>query len=65
MVGRWSCKAARPTRPATCSRRARRFIAERGPPRGTPNVAAFPMEHCNVITSWGIDAKGEVSHVYA
>ena len=41
------------------------FIAERGPPRGTPNVAAFPMEHCNVVTSWGIDAKGEVSHVYA
>ena len=41
------------------------FIAERGPPRGTPNVAAFTMEHCNAITSWGIDAKGEVSHVYA
>jgi hypothetical protein len=28
-------------------------------------VAAFTMEHCNAITSWGIDAKGEVSHVYA
>ena len=41
------------------------FIAERGPPRGTPNVAAFTMEHCNAITSRGIDAKGEVSHVYA
>jgi sulfane dehydrogenase subunit SoxC len=41
------------------------FIAERGPPRGTPNVAAFTMEHCNAITSWGIDPKGEVSHVYA
>jgi hypothetical protein len=23
------------------------------------------MEHFNAITSWGIDAKGEVSHVYA
>src|ERR1700730_1140021 len=41
------------------------FIAERGPPRGTPNVAAFTMEHCNAITSWGIDDKGGVSHVYA
>jgi len=41
------------------------FIAERGPPRGTPNVAAFTMEHCNAITSWGINSKGEVSHVYA
>jgi sulfane dehydrogenase subunit SoxC len=41
------------------------FIAERGPPRGTPNVAAFTMEHCNAITSWGINASGEVNHVYA
>jgi sulfane dehydrogenase subunit SoxC len=41
------------------------FIADRGPPRSTPNVAAFPMEHCNVITSWGINPNGEVSHVYA
>jgi sulfane dehydrogenase subunit SoxC len=41
------------------------FIAERGPPRGTPNVAAFTMEHCNAITSWGINPNGEVSHVYA
>jgi len=41
------------------------FIAERGPPRSTPNVAAFPMEHCNVIVSWGIGTNGEVSHVYA
>jgi sulfane dehydrogenase subunit SoxC len=41
------------------------LIAERGPPRGTPNVAAFTMEHFNAISSWGIDAKGEVSHVYA
>ena len=41
------------------------FIAERGPPRGTPNVAAFTMEHFNAIASWGINDKGEVSHVYA
>jgi sulfane dehydrogenase subunit SoxC len=41
------------------------FIAERGPPRGTPNVMAFTMEHCNAITSWGVNASGEVNHVYA
>lgn len=40
------------------------IIAERGPPRGTPSVAAFPMEHVNAITSWGISTNGEVSHVY-
>jgi hypothetical protein len=33
--------------------------------QGAPSVAAFTMEHFNAITSWGIDAKGEVSHVYA
>ena len=32
---------------------------------GTPNVAAFTMEHCNAITSWGISTNGEVAHVYA
>jgi sulfane dehydrogenase subunit SoxC len=41
------------------------LIAERGPPRSTPSVLAFPMEHFNAITSWSVDAKGEVSHVYA
>jgi len=41
------------------------LIAERGPPRSTPGVLAFPMEHFNAITSWSVDAKGEVSHVYA
>jgi len=28
-------------------------------------VAAFTMEHSNAITSWGINDKGGVSHVYA
>jgi len=28
-------------------------------------VTAFPMGHMNVITSWAIDPKGEVKHVYA
>ena len=41
------------------------LIAERGEPRNTPNVDAFPMNHVNCISSWGIDAKGAVSHVYA
>ena len=40
------------------------LIAERGEPRGTPPVAAFPMNHVNCICSWAIDAKGAVSHVY-
>jgi len=40
------------------------FLAERGQPRASPPVTAFPMEHCNVISSWGVSAKGEVSNVY-
>jgi len=27
-------------------------------------VTAFPMGHMNVITSWAVDQKGEVKHVY-
>jgi sulfane dehydrogenase subunit SoxC len=41
-----------------------KLYAERGDPRNTPNVNAFPMNHVNSISSWGIDAKGAVSHVY-
>src|SRR5215510_13197861 len=33
------------------------LIKERGEPRGTPPVAAFPMGHVNCISSWGIDAQ--------
>jgi sulfane dehydrogenase subunit SoxC len=40
------------------------FIAERGAPKNSPNVNAFPMEHCNLISSWGVSAKGEVTNVY-
>jgi sulfane dehydrogenase subunit SoxC len=40
------------------------FIAERGAPKTSPNVNAFPMEHCNLISSWGVSAKGEVTNVY-
>ena len=42
-----------------------KLIAERGSPRNTPPVIAFPMPHVNAISSWGVDAKGAVSHVYA
>jgi sulfane dehydrogenase subunit SoxC len=41
------------------------IAAERGAPRVNAPVTAFPMGHMNVITSWGIDSKGEVKHVYA
>jgi len=41
------------------------FLAERGEPKGTPPVVAFTMEHFNAIASWGVNTKGEVSHVYA
>src|ERR1700680_1356316 len=41
------------------------LIAERGEPRATPPVGAFPMEHVNCISSWAVDAKGAVSNVYA
>jgi sulfane dehydrogenase subunit SoxC len=41
------------------------FLAERGPALTNPPVVAFPMEHVNTITSWSINEKGEVAHVYA
>jgi len=42
-----------------------KLIAERGEPRGTPNVNAFPMGHVNCICSWAIASDGKVTHVYA
>jgi sulfane dehydrogenase subunit SoxC len=42
------------------------FVAMRGEaskPVTTP--LAFPNQHYNSITSWGVDSKGEVKHVYA
>jgi sulfane dehydrogenase subunit SoxC len=41
------------------------MFIERGAPKVNVPVTAFPMGHMNVITSWAIDAKGEVKHVYA
>jgi sulfane dehydrogenase subunit SoxC len=40
------------------------FLAARGQPKTSPQVTAFPMEHCNVISSWGVSARGEVANVY-
>jgi len=40
------------------------FMAQRGEPKITPAVVAFPMEHCNLVSSWGVSAKGEVTNVY-
>jgi sulfane dehydrogenase subunit SoxC len=42
------------------------FVTARGQtqkPLATP--LAFPNQHYNSITSWGIDSKGEIKHVYA
>jgi len=42
------------------------FVAQRGQtknPVATP--LAFPNQHYNSVTAWGIDNKGEIKHVYA
>src|SRR2546421_781434 len=41
------------------------FVAQRGETQKVPNVLGFPNQHYNSLTSWAIDAKGEVKHVYA
>ena len=41
------------------------FVAERGQTTQIPAVTAFPSQHCNAITTWAVDASGEVKHVYA
>jgi sulfane dehydrogenase subunit SoxC len=41
------------------------FVAQRGQLKSVPPVLAFPNQHFNAITSWAVDAKGQVSHVYA
>jgi len=42
-----------------------RFVAERGETSKPPSVLGFPSQHFNAITSWAVDPKGEVKHVYA
>jgi sulfane dehydrogenase subunit SoxC len=41
------------------------FVALRGQTTKPPSVLDFPSQHFNAITSWGVDAKGGVKHVYA
>jgi sulfane dehydrogenase subunit SoxC len=42
------------------------FVAARGQTsRPVTTYLAFPNQHYNSITSWGIDSKGEIKHVYA
>ena len=41
------------------------FVALRGETTKPPSVLAFPNQHFNAITSWAVDAKGTVRHVYA
>jgi len=41
------------------------FLAERGQPKVTLSAIGFPMmEHCNLVSSWGVSPKGEVTNVY-
>jgi sulfane dehydrogenase subunit SoxC len=42
------------------------FVAMRGETKKpVPSPLAFPNQHYNSITSWGINNKGEIAHVYA
>jgi sulfane dehydrogenase subunit SoxC len=42
------------------------IVAARGQSsRPVKSPLAFINQHYNSITSWGIDSKGEISHVYA
>jgi sulfane dehydrogenase subunit SoxC len=41
------------------------FVALRGETTKPPSVLGFPGHHFNAVTSWGVNAKGEVKHVYA
>ena len=42
------------------------FVAVRGETkRPVANASSFANQHYNSLTSWGIDGKGEIKHVYA
>ena len=42
------------------------FVALRGQTkRPVTNPGAFPNQHYNSVTSWGIDSSGSIKHVYA
>jgi sulfane dehydrogenase subunit SoxC len=41
------------------------FVAKRGELKKVPPVLGFPNQHFNAVTSWAVDDKGTVKHVYA
>jgi sulfane dehydrogenase subunit SoxC len=41
------------------------FVAMRGETKKPPNPLGFPNQHYNSLTSWSVDGKGEIKHVYA
>jgi sulfane dehydrogenase subunit SoxC len=41
------------------------IVAKRGEASRVPPVTGFPSQHFNGVTSWAIEASGEVKHVYA
>jgi sulfane dehydrogenase subunit SoxC len=41
------------------------IVAERGETKTVPRVGGFPSQHYNGVTSWAVDRRGEVKHVYA
>ena len=42
------------------------FVAARGQTKSpVKSPLAFPNQHYNSITSWGVNGKGEIAHVYA
>jgi sulfane dehydrogenase subunit SoxC len=42
------------------------FVAARGEAsQPVKSPFAFPNQHYNSITSWGVEANGEIKHVYA
>jgi sulfane dehydrogenase subunit SoxC len=41
------------------------IIAVRGQASRVPSPLGFPSQHYNGITSWAVDAKGDLRHVYA
>ncbi len=42
------------------------FVAVRGETkRPVANASSFANQHYNSLTSWSIDGKGEIKHVYA
>src|SRR5947208_6254150 len=41
------------------------LLAERGEPKVSVPVTAFPLGHMHMITRWAMDTQGEAKHVYS